>query len=49
MHTPLNAQEMPLHKVFSDDFLFTIPSVQRPYSWTTDQAGELLYTCSLKS
>jgi uncharacterized protein with ParB-like and HNH nuclease domain len=42
MHTTLNAQEMPLHKVFSDDFLFTIPSVQRPYSWTTDQAGELL-------
>jgi uncharacterized protein with ParB-like and HNH nuclease domain len=42
MHTPLNAQEMPLHKVFSDDFLFTIPSVQRPYSWTTEQAGELL-------
>ncbi|WP_235357071.1 DUF262 domain-containing protein [Bacillus alveayuensis] len=42
MHTPLNAQEMQLHKVFSDDILFTIPSVQRPYSWTTEQAGELL-------
>jgi uncharacterized protein with ParB-like and HNH nuclease domain len=38
----LSAQETPLHKVFSDDFLFTIPSVQRPYSWTTDEAGELL-------
>lgn len=33
---------MPLYKVFSDDYLFTIPPVQRPYSWTTDQAGELL-------
>ncbi|WP_245640151.1 DUF262 domain-containing protein [Paenibacillus dakarensis] len=40
--TTLSAQEMPLHKVFSDDYLFTIPAVQRPYSWTTDQAGELL-------
>ncbi|RNB72420.1 DUF262 domain-containing protein [Brevibacillus panacihumi] len=38
----LTAQEMPLYKVFSDDYLFTIPPVQRPYSWTTDQAGELL-------
>jgi len=42
MRTTLSAQETPLHKVFSDDYLFTIPSVQRPYSWTTDEAGELL-------
>lgn len=42
MKTKLIAQETPLHKVFSDDFLFTIPSVQRPYSWTIDEAGELL-------
>ncbi|WP_139492167.1 DUF262 domain-containing protein [Brevibacillus dissolubilis] len=42
MKTTLTAQETPLHKVFSDDYLFTIPSVQRPYSWTTDEAGELL-------
>lgn len=42
MPTTLTAQETPLHKVFSDDYLFMIPSVQRPYSWTTDQAGELL-------
>ncbi|WP_172799196.1 DUF4357 domain-containing protein [Bacillus sp. FJAT-29814] len=42
MKTTLSAQEMPLHKVFSDDYLFTIPSVQRPYSWTADEAGELL-------
>ena len=33
---------MPLHKVFSDDYLFTIPTVQRPYSWTTEEAGDLL-------
>lgn len=42
MKTTLTAQETPLHKVFSDDYLFTIPSVQRPYSWTIDEAGELL-------
>ncbi|PAE17655.1 hypothetical protein CHH91_02485 [Virgibacillus sp. 7505] len=42
MKTKLTAQETPLHKVFSDDYLFTIPSVQRPYSWSTDEAGELL-------
>lgn len=42
MKKTLSAEEMPLYKVFSDDFLFTIPTVQRPYSWTTDEAGELL-------
>ncbi|MFB9759249.1 DUF262 domain-containing protein [Ectobacillus funiculus] len=42
MKTTLSAQETPLHKVFSDDYLFTIPSVQRPYSWTIEEAGELL-------
>jgi uncharacterized protein with ParB-like and HNH nuclease domain len=42
LKTTLSAQETPLYKVFSDDFLFTIPSVQRPYSWTTDEAGDLL-------
>lgn len=42
MKTKLTAQETPLHKVFSDDYLFTVPSVQRPYSWTTDEARELL-------
>ncbi|MDQ0221426.1 DUF262 domain-containing protein [Peribacillus cavernae] len=42
MKKTLNAEEMPLYKVFSDDYLFTIPSVQRPYSWTSDEAGDLL-------
>ena len=42
MEKTLNAEEKPLFKVFSDEFLFTIPSVQRPYSWTTEEAGELL-------
>ncbi len=42
MEKTLSAEEMALHKVFSDDFLFTIPTVQRPYSWSTDEAGDLL-------
>lgn len=42
MKKTLSAEEMPLYKVFSDDFLFTVPSVQRPYSWTSDEAGDLL-------
>ncbi|PIC76136.1 hypothetical protein CSV74_12760 [Sporosarcina sp. P19] len=42
MKQTLNAKEMPLYKVFSDDYLFTIPAVQRPYSWTTEEAGDLL-------
>lgn len=38
----LTAHEHPIHKIFSNDFLFTIPDYQRPYSWTTEQTGELL-------
>ena len=38
----INGSEHPLRKIFSNDFNFTIPLYQRPYSWTTEQAGELL-------
>lgn len=44
MEKTLNVDEMPLYKVFNDDFLFTIPFAQRPYSWTEEEAGELLDT-----
>ncbi|MBU7581676.1 MAG: DUF262 domain-containing protein [Nostoc sp. TH1S01] len=37
----IQANQLPIHKVFSDDFVFTIPLYQRPYAWTTEQAGEL--------
>lgn len=32
----------PIKKVFSDDFVFNIPSYQRPYAWTTEQTEQLL-------
>ncbi len=38
----LSAHEYPVSKIFCDDYLFEIPSYQRPYSWTTEQASELV-------
>lgn len=38
----IQATEHPIDKVFSNDFVFSIPLYQRPYAWTTEQAGELL-------
>ncbi|MBW4544614.1 MAG: DUF262 domain-containing HNH endonuclease family protein [Symplocastrum torsivum CPER-KK1] len=38
----IQATEYPIHKIFSNDFVFSIPLYQRPYAWTTEQAGELL-------
>lgn len=42
MATKISGHEAPVGKIFSDDFVFTIPSYQRPYSWEKEQAGELL-------
>lgn len=42
MSRTLVAHEQPLSKIFSDDFVFSIPGYQRPYAWTTEQAGELI-------
>ncbi len=33
--------EYPLLKIFSSEFNYNIPSYQRPYSWTTQEAGIL--------
>ena len=40
-HT-LEAAEKTLLDIFCDKYLFRIPSYQRPYAWTTEQASELL-------
>lgn len=38
----IHGSQYPLNKIFSDDFAFEIPNYQRPYAWTTEEAGELL-------
>ncbi len=40
--TKIHGAEYLIRKIFSNDFNFAIPHYQRPYSWTTEQAGELL-------
>lgn len=40
-HT-LTAKEQSLAKIFSDDYVFTIPGYQRPYAWGKEQAQELM-------
>jgi hypothetical protein len=39
--TKIQAAERPIGDIFSDEFRFTMPMYQRPYSWTTEQAGEM--------
>jgi uncharacterized protein with ParB-like and HNH nuclease domain len=38
----IEANQYPLHKIFGNDFVFTIPLYQRPYAWDKEQAIELL-------
>lgn len=38
----LNAAEINLGKLFSEDYDFVIPKYQRPYAWGTEQALQLL-------
>ena len=42
MPETINAGEIPIVNVFADGYRFEIPDYQRPYSWTSEQAGELL-------
>lgn len=42
MSQTLSAHEEPLKKIFGEDYVFSIPGYQRPYSWGTEQARELL-------
>jgi hypothetical protein len=41
MSVKIQGKEYPLKKIFGQDFVFRIPPYQRPYSWTTEHAGEL--------
>ncbi|MEA3250577.1 MAG: DUF262 domain-containing protein [Pseudomonadota bacterium] len=41
MSKKISGAEFSLAKIFSSDFEYLIPSYQRPYAWTTDQASEL--------
>lgn len=38
----ITGHEYPISKIFSAEFDFSIPPYQRPYAWTTEEAGELL-------
>ncbi len=37
----IRGSEYPIKKIFSDDFVFTIPRYQRAYAWTTEESEEL--------
>ncbi|HPS91502.1 MAG TPA: DUF262 domain-containing HNH endonuclease family protein [Methanothrix sp.] len=38
----IHGAEKNVFKIFNDEYAFTIPLYQRPYSWTTEHAGDLL-------
>jgi hypothetical protein len=40
--TSLTAHEKQVSQIFSNEYVFSIPGYQRPYSWTTDQAADLI-------
>lgn len=41
MSKKISGAEYPLAKIFDSQFEYVIPSYQRPYAWTVDQASEL--------
>jgi len=42
MPQTINATQLPVEKIFSDDFILSIPIYQRPYAWKEEQAGDML-------
>lgn len=41
MTKTLEAQDKLIQEIFEGDYIFEIPDYQRPYAWTTEEAGEL--------
>lgn len=41
MSKKISGSEYPISKIFSSEFDYVIPSYQRPYAWTTEEASEL--------
>jgi hypothetical protein len=41
MPASLVAHQEPIARIFSDEYVFRIPSYQRPYAWGIDQAQDL--------
>ena len=41
MPETIKATELPLLKIFGNDYRFEIPDYQRPYAWTTEQVSDL--------
>ena len=41
MPETIEATELPLLKIFGNDYRFEIPDYQRPYAWTTEQVSDL--------
>ncbi|MEU0880517.1 DUF262 domain-containing HNH endonuclease family protein [Lentzea sp. NPDC005914] len=39
--TKIQAAERSIGDIFGDEYRFVIPRYQRPYAWTTEQAGEM--------
>ena len=42
MSETIEAKQLNLGQIFSNDFRFEIPDYQRPYAWTTEQVDDLL-------
>jgi len=42
MPANIHGQERSVEKIFSDDYSFSIPLYQRPYSWTDENTRGLL-------
>ena len=47
MPEQITALQLPVNKIFGDDYILNIPPYQRPYSWEQEQVedliGDLLY------